>query len=124
MTDKRKTFHGETPKTSHMGSVDIRYRGKPKMTIRDKIADIIQEGDLLLSYQAYQEIADAIIAALPDYEAQQTRITELEAVLLRAEDTIKKSWVIIYPDMEEEFNMDGSWHVVQDIRAALKGEET
>tara|TARA_R110000744_G_scaffold343531_1_gene448738 strand:- start:196 stop:513 length:318 start_codon:yes stop_codon:yes gene_type:complete len=33
------------------------------MTLRDEFAEIINEGELLLSYQ---EIADAIIAALPD----------------------------------------------------------
>ena len=51
----------------------------------------------------------------------EARIAELEALLLRAEDTIGKSWVTIYPDMEEEFNVDGSWDVVKDIRAVLKG---
>jgi hypothetical protein len=51
------------------------------MSMRDKIAEIIREGEegaLLLSYEA---MADAIIAALPDYEAQQARIKELEAAL-------------------------------------------
>jgi hypothetical protein len=51
------------------------------MTMRDKIAEVIREGEegaLLLSYEA---MADAIIAALPDYEAQQARITELEVAL-------------------------------------------
>ena len=55
-------------------------------------------------------------------EVKEARIKELEALLLRAEHTIEKSWVTIYPDMEEDFNMDGSWDVVKDIRAALKGE--
>ena len=54
----------------------------------------------------------------------QARIAELEALLLRAESTIEKSWVTIYPDMEEDFNMDGSWDVVKDIRAVLKGKDT
>jgi hypothetical protein len=56
-------------------------------------------------------------------DVADARIAVLEALLLRAEDTIGKSWVTIYPAMEEEFNTDGSWHVVQDIRAALKGED-
>jgi hypothetical protein len=57
------------------------------------------------------------------YKAQKTRIVDLESLLLRAEGIIEKSWATIYPDMEEEFNIDGSWDVVKDIRAALKGEE-
>jgi hypothetical protein len=51
------------------------------MTMRDKIAEVIREGEegaLLLSYEA---MADAIIAALPDYKAQQARIKELESAL-------------------------------------------
>jgi hypothetical protein len=48
------------------------------MTITDKIADIIYNGGVLTSYQ---DCADTIMAALPDYEAQQARITELEAAL-------------------------------------------
>ena len=51
------------------------------MTMRDKIAEVIREGEegaLLLSYEA---MADAIIDALPDYEAQQKRIKELESAL-------------------------------------------
>jgi hypothetical protein len=89
------------------------------MIMRDKIAAIIRDGKLQMI--TYEGIADAIIAALPDYDAQ-ARIKELEALLLRAEHTIEKSWVTIYPDMEEDFNMDGSWDAVKDIRAALKGE--
>jgi hypothetical protein len=62
-----------------MGSVDIQYRGKPKMTMRDKIAAIIRDGKLQMI--TYEGIADAIIKALPDYEAQQIRVIELEAAL-------------------------------------------
>ena len=46
------------------------------MIMREKIAEIIRGGELRLSYHG---IADAIIAVLPDYDAQQARITELEA---------------------------------------------
>jgi|TARA_B110000240_G_scaffold187671_1_gene225588 hypothetical protein len=91
------------------------------MTMRDKIADICDE-EIQSDDPSCYVLADAIIAALPDYDAQQARIKELESLLLRAEDTIGKSWVTIYPDMEEEFNMDGSWDVVKDIRAVLKGD--
>ena len=55
-------------------------------------------------------------------EVQQARIKELESLLLRAADDIEKGWLSI-ESVEETYNTDGSWHVVQDIRAALKGEE-
>ena len=48
------------------------------MSMRENIAEIIRDGELLLSYHG---IADVIIAALPDYDAQQKRIKELEEVL-------------------------------------------
>jgi hypothetical protein len=55
------------------------------MTMRDKIAEIVwanrQTNDLDADY-----IADAIIKALPDHEAQQARITELEAALRSIEE--------------------------------------
>jgi hypothetical protein len=41
------------------------------MTMRDKIAAIICDGKLQMI--TYEGIADAIIKALPDYEAQQAR---------------------------------------------------
>ena len=56
-------------------------------------------------------------------EVKEARIKELEALLLRAADDIEKGWLSI-EGVEETYNTDGSWHVVQDIRAALKGEET
>ena len=49
------------------------------MTMRDKIAAIIRDGKLQMI--TYEGIADAIIKALPDYEAQQIRVIELEAAL-------------------------------------------
>jgi hypothetical protein len=58
------------------------------MTMRDKIARIVF-GKLGAAFQGNTgnllalELADAIIAALPDYEAQQARSTELEAALER-----------------------------------------
>jgi hypothetical protein len=58
------------------------------MSMRDKIAEVIREGEegaLLLSYEA---MADAIIKALPDYEAQQARIKELKAALVECRDEI------------------------------------
>ena len=61
------------------------------MTLRDKIAAIINEcllhdDDQVSDYiycQSYtgKELADEINAALPDYDAQQARIKELEAEL-------------------------------------------
>ena len=49
------------------------------MNTRDKIADIIRDGELQMI--TYQGIADAIVKALPDYDAQQARIKELESAL-------------------------------------------
>mgnify|MGYP003644111624 CR=1 FL=1 len=56
-------------------------------------------------------------------EVQQARIKELESLLLRAADDIEKGWLSI-EGVEETYNTDGSWHVVQDIRAVLEGEKT
>jgi hypothetical protein len=56
------------------------------MTMRDKIAAIICDGKLQMI--TYEGIADAIIKALPDYEAQQKRIKELEAAYGEACDRI------------------------------------
>ena len=56
------------------------------MTIRDKIADIIYDGGILTSYR---DCADTIMAALPDYEAQQKRIKELEMALLECREEIE-----------------------------------
>tara|TARA_R110000823_G_scaffold116886_1_gene240098 strand:+ start:335 stop:577 length:243 start_codon:yes stop_codon:yes gene_type:complete len=68
------------------------------MTLRDKIAAIINEcllhdDDQVSDYiycQSYtgKELADEINAALPDYDAQQARIKELEAVLIECRDEI------------------------------------
>jgi|TARA_B110000240_G_scaffold187671_1_gene225587 hypothetical protein len=64
------------------------------MTMRDKIAEIVfgklgaafhgNTGNLLAL-----ELADAIIAALPDYAAQQARIKELEAALVECREEIE-----------------------------------
>jgi hypothetical protein len=51
--------------------------------------------------------------------AIREKIAELEALLLRAADDIEKGWLAI-DGVEEMYNTDGSWHVVQDIRAVLK----
>ena len=86
-------------------------RKPPRISLNSSNASTIESKENVVSEYTRTDVADA-------------RIKKLEALLLRAEDTIGKSWVTIYPDMEEEFNTDGSWHVVQDIRAALKGEKT
>jgi hypothetical protein len=92
-----------------MGNVDIRYRGKSKMTIRDKIADIIYDGGILTSYR---DCADTIMAVLPDYEAQQTRVIELEAAYGEACDRIAE--------------LGAALRAIEDgvlaTRAVLKGE--
>jgi hypothetical protein len=53
--------------------------GRRDMTMRDKIAQVLCETPTV----HYGKQADAIIAALPDYDAQQARIAELEAALRR-----------------------------------------
>jgi hypothetical protein len=50
-----------------------------KMSIRDRIEDIIW--DHCDDGEAFMDAADAILAALPDYDKQQARIAELEAAL-------------------------------------------
>jgi hypothetical protein len=54
-------------------------------------------------------------------EHQQNRIAELEVLLRRAADDIGLGWLTI-PDVEKIYNTDGSWHIVQDIHAALRGK--
>jgi hypothetical protein len=54
------------------------------MTMRDKIASTISKNITLedgVFVGGFFDAADAIIKALPDYDAQQARITELEEVL-------------------------------------------
>ena len=80
------------------------------MTMREKIAEIINEGELLLSYHG---IADAIIAALPDYDAQQKRITELERELRHC----------IYELDRDDSRKPHRVRRAALARAVLKGEE-
>ena len=75
---------------------------------------------------AWSKVADtdtASLALVAEAFISQARIKELESLLLRAADDIEKGWLSI-EGVEETYNTDGSWHVVQDIRTALKGEET
>jgi hypothetical protein len=60
----------------------------------------------------------------PDTEADTLRaeVARLTDLLLRAVDDIEKGWLAI-EYVEEKYNTDGSWHVVQDIRAALAHRE-
>lgn len=93
--------------------------------MRDKIASTISKNITLedgVFVGGFFDAADAIIAVLPDYDVQKARIKELESLLLKAADDIEKGWLSI-EGVEETYNTDGSWHVVQDIRAALKGED-
>ena len=82
------------------------------MSMRDKIAEIIRDGELQMI--SYEGIADAIMHSLPellmsDYDAQQARIAELKAALVNIEVAAgkqcgKKGWIL------------------QLTREALKGE--
>jgi hypothetical protein len=51
-------------------------------------------------------------------ETLQAEVARLTDLLSRAVDDIEKGWLAI-EGVEEKYNTDGSWHVVQDIRAAL-----
>jgi hypothetical protein len=58
------------------------------MSMRDQIADIISSGARWRDKGQYV-LADAILAALPDYDKQQARIEELEASLAKAMVVLK-----------------------------------
>jgi hypothetical protein len=58
-------------------------------------------------------------AEAKEFKSLEARVVELEALLSRAADDIELGWLTI-EGVEEKYNTDGSWHVVQDIRAALK----
>jgi hypothetical protein len=49
----------------------------------------------------------------------QARIDELEVLLNRAANDIELGWLKT-EGVEEKYNTDGSWHVLQDIHAALE----
>tara|TARA_R110000822_G_scaffold117605_1_gene249934 strand:- start:115 stop:402 length:288 start_codon:yes stop_codon:yes gene_type:complete len=69
-----------------MTTVNLLIEGKQDMSMRDKIADIIRDGELQMI--TYQGIADAIAEVLPDYDAQQARIAELEEALMVTEKAL------------------------------------
>lgn len=46
-------------------------------------------------------------------------VKNLVEILKRATDDLEKGWLAI-EGVEEKYNTDGSWHVVQDARAVLK----
>jgi nicotinamide riboside kinase len=58
------------------------------MSMRDQIAEIISSGARWRDKGQYV-LADAILAALPDYDKQQARIEELEASLAKAMVVLK-----------------------------------
>jgi nicotinamide riboside kinase len=58
------------------------------MSMRDQIADIISSGARWRDKGQYV-LADAILAALPDYDKQQARTEELEASLAKAMVVLK-----------------------------------
>jgi hypothetical protein len=58
-----------------------------KMSMRDRIEDIIW--DHCDDGEVFMDAADAILAALPDYDKQQARIEELEASLAKAMVVLK-----------------------------------
>jgi hypothetical protein len=86
--------------------------GRKDMNMRDKIAEIVARGGGTMA------TTFALIAALPDYEAQQARIKELEAALE------------FYADRPANpFPNEGPWgfdsrDYGEVARTALKGEET
>jgi hypothetical protein len=58
------------------------------MSMRDQIAEIISSGARWRDKGQYV-LADAILAALPDYDKQQARIEELEASMAKAMVVLK-----------------------------------
>jgi hypothetical protein len=79
------------------------------MTMRDKISEIIT--DTISGGRDQRIAAVAILAALPDYAAQQARIKELEAALVNITVEAGKS--------------NGTKERILCLgRIALKGEET
>jgi hypothetical protein len=92
------------------------------MSMRENIAEIIRDGELLLSYHG---IADVISAALPDYDAQQKRIKELKAALVECRDEIDSYIRNEYPHdhpVQERYRQRD--FKSNPARIALKGEET
>jgi hypothetical protein len=96
------------------------------MTMRDKIAEIVfgklgaafhgNTGNLLAL-----ELADAIIAALPDYAAQQARIAELELALKSVLKAVDDNIIMVRPSERHEFiELLVQWNDSLD----LKGTET
>ena len=87
------------------------------MTLRDDIAAIIRDGKLQMI--TYEGIADAIIAALPDYDAQ-ARIKELEEVLAIAESAMHEHDTACYEYDEENPWTMREWFDVSDREAIAK----
>jgi hypothetical protein len=90
------------------------------MTLRDKIASTISKNITLedgVFVGGFFDAADAIIAALPDYDVQQARIKGLEAALgefARFANRKEKSGASV-PFGQSKLHA---------ARAVLKGEET
>jgi hypothetical protein len=82
------------------------------MTMRDKIAQVLCETPT----GHYGKQADAIIAALPDYDAQQARIAEIEAAILNARAMIDHV-------IHGEVSITSMQDIHSDLSKALKGEE-
>jgi hypothetical protein len=94
-----RTFQGDTPETSDV--VLCHYCGE---SLHDP------EHDVEWNRDAKHHLCKPML---------KVQVAELEALLLRAVDDIEKGWLAI-DGVEEKYNTDGSWHVVQDIREALK----
>ena len=93
------------------------------MTLRDKIASTISKNITLedgVFVGGFFDAADAIIAALPDYETQQ-RIKELEAALIGVLPYVSTSREDAECASMERFDRPIG-NAVSIARAALKGE--
>jgi hypothetical protein len=65
---------------------------------------------------------DLLAELARNVEELQAEVARLTNLLLRAVDDIEKGWLAI-EGVEEKYNTDWSWHIVQDIRAALEYKE-
>ena len=93
------------------------------MSMRDKISEIIT--DTISGGRDQRIAAVAILAALPDYDAQEARIKELEAALLTVRnDAIQDAIGCCCPHVDDD-QMDAQAKTqCADAIAALKGEKT
>ena len=93
------------------------------MSMRDKIASTISKNITLedgVFVGGFFDAADAIIKALPDYDAQQARITELEVVLAIAESAMHEHDTACYEYDEENPWVMREWFDVSGREAIAK----